>query len=34
MSQSITVTGLFENLLDDKQLHIPQGAKLLVSSNT
>lgn len=34
MSQSITVTGLIENLIDDKQLHIPQGAKLLVEVPT
>ena len=30
MVQSITVTGLIENLFDDKQLNIPIGAKVLV----
>ena len=30
MVQSITVTGLVENLFDDKQLNIPVGAKVLV----
>lgn len=30
MAQSITVTGLIENLFDDKQLNIPSGARVLV----